>query len=81
MTDTELDAALVRGFATTLAAVPLPHRMFRCYAVYQHANGEYERTTDTMPGETSDSALAAFLVEADEEFDGCHRVDQGARVL
>lgn len=81
MTDAAIDSALERAFTATIAATPMPHRMFRCYAVYQHANGDYERKTDQMPGETSASALAAFLVEADEEFDGCHRVDQGARAL
>lgn len=81
MNASDTDTALELAFAATLAASPMPHRMFRCYAVYMHASGVSERTTGQMPGETSASALAAFLAEADEEFDGCHRVDQGARAL
>lgn len=81
MKNSDFAAELERGFAESLSASPMPHRMFKCYAVYVHANGVSERTSGQMPGETSASALAAFLAEADEEFDGCHRVDQGARVL
>ena len=77
MKDSELDI----GFTALLAATPMPHRMFRCYARYRYPTGTTDFTSGNMPGETSDSALAAFLTEADEEFGECHRVDQGARVL
>lgn len=71
---------LESDFAAVLGRTEQPHRMYTCSAAYRDASGKTHRVEEGFPGPTSAVALADFLKEKDDEYEGSTRVSQSARL-
>lgn len=72
----QLDA----DFARLLAGTPRPETVYECKASYRDAAGTVHHVRERVAGPSREAALQEFLIRADDEYDGCARIDQSARI-
>lgn len=67
-------------FANLLAGTPRPETVYECKASYRDSAGTVHHTTGRIAGPSREAALEDFLIGADDEYEGCTRVSQTARI-
>lgn len=71
---------LESDFARVIAGTTPPETVYDCKAAYRDGRGAVHHTSERIAAPSREAALQEFLTRADEEYDGCTRIDHSARI-
>lgn len=71
---------LEADFAKVLAGITPPETVYECKAAFRDGHSAVHHIRERVSGASREAALQEFLTRADEEYDGCTRIDQSARI-